>query len=206
MGTRGFITFVIDGAEKTAYNHWDSYPEGLGQTVLSWLRDALADTTGLRARVAALVVAEPGSRPAAEVIERFRKYSWTKEQHGGTGDLREGQEWYDLLHETQGKPALILEAGVIEDASAFPRDSLFAEWGYVADFDAGNFEVYEGFQMSPHAAGRFADQEPDRESDGYYPVALKVSWPFSSLPSDEDFMAAFAEPEDEEPGPLALSQ
>lgn len=30
MGTRGFITFVIDGVEKTAYNHFDSYPSNWG--------------------------------------------------------------------------------------------------------------------------------------------------------------------------------
>lgn len=38
MGTRGFVGFVIDGQEKIGYNHFDSYPDGLGVDVLSWLR------------------------------------------------------------------------------------------------------------------------------------------------------------------------
>ena len=37
MSTRGFIGFVIDGTEKIAYNHYDSYPSALGLNVLHWL-------------------------------------------------------------------------------------------------------------------------------------------------------------------------
>lgn len=185
MSTRGFITFVIDGTEKTAYNHFDSYPDGLGLNVLKWLRSGPVDPEAVRA----LRVASRDSRPSDEDIERLRKWSWDRHQHGGTQDLRDGQEWYDLLHETMGEPALMLEAGVIEDAHGFPQESLFAEWGYVIDLDAGRYEVYEGFQRSRHHKGRFADRAP---VDGYYPVALVASWPLSDLPADDASEAGFA--------------
>lgn len=200
MGTRGFITFVADGQEKTAYNHWDSYPEGLGSKVLSFLVSQQGlDNVAVQAR--ALRVVSPDSKPTAEDIERFSKFSWTKAEHGGDADLRKGQEWYDLLHETQGNVALILEAGVIEDASGFPCDSLFAEWGYVIDFDAGAFEVYRGFQKARHKDGRFAGREVTDHSASvgtYYPVRRVASWRLSDLPSKDAFLAELEEPDEDE--------
>jgi hypothetical protein len=77
----------------------------------------------------------------------------------------------------------MLAAGVIEDASKFPADSLFAEWGYVVDFDAMTFEVYRGFQGERHSEGRFADL-PQSRDNGYFPVRLVKSWPLSDLPTD----------------------
>jgi hypothetical protein len=188
VSTRGFVTFVIDGQEKTAYNHSDSYPDGLGMTMLEWLRERHADdATVIRARN--LRVAGPQSKPSPEDIERLKGFA-----NAGVGTQFLG-DWYVLLRETQGEPALMLEAGVIEDAHEFPRNSLFAEWGYVADFDEKRFEVYQGFQRSRHGAGRFAEREP---SEGYYPVALKAAWAFGSLPSDADFTAALSEPDEDE--------
>ena len=37
MGTRGAIGFRLDGVDKVAYNHFDSYPSGLGADVLTEL-------------------------------------------------------------------------------------------------------------------------------------------------------------------------
>jgi hypothetical protein len=198
MGTRGFISFAVDGEVKTAYNHWDSYPDGLGLTVLHWLRNITEQgtITGAREAAAALRVVSPDSKPAPEDIERLSRYSWNAAQHGGTQDLRDGQQWYDLLHETQGNPDRILEAGVVEDASEFPADSLFAEWGYVIDFDNdGRLEVYEGFQKAAHSKGRFAGLAS--ANDGYYPVALVASWPLAELPDDAAFVAALEGGDDE---------
>jgi hypothetical protein len=201
MSTRGFITFAVDGQLKTAYNHSDSYPSGLGISLLGWLREAVKDPAELRRRAQALRVVDGSSKPSAEDIARFTEFSWGKARHGGTADLREGQEWYDLLHETQGDPDLMLACGTIEDASGFPADSLFAEWGYVIGLDGdGTFEVYEGFQHAPHDRGRFASLpvEPPGYpgAEQYYPVALRASWPLAALPDDATFMAA-TDPEDE---------
>lgn len=44
MGTRGIMGFVVDGQEKLTYNHYDSYPDGLGLDVLRWLRGLNEDT------------------------------------------------------------------------------------------------------------------------------------------------------------------
>jgi hypothetical protein len=188
MSTRGFLTFVADGVEKTTYNHCDSYPSALGVDVLSWARkaDLNAATTAIRN----LRVVAPDSSPTLDDIERLRPYARPDVASRSLDD------WYVLLRETQGDPAAMLAAGVILDASDFPADSLFAEYGYVVDVDAGTFEVYRGFQHEPHDKGRFAGREPKTGAAGtYYPVAMLASFPLASLPSDDDFMAT-VEPEE----------
>lgn len=195
MGTRGFIGFVIDGEEKIGYNHWDSYPGGLGVDVLGWLRIAASEGTEHLAELARkLRVVGSNDRATPEDIERLREFADTGVS---TRDL---SEWYVLLHRTQGNPAAILQAGVIEDASDFPADSLMAEYGYVVDLDVGRFEAYVGFQHDPHSDGRFASRPTEKYSDGipqYYPVRLAASWPISDLPTDSAFIAA-VDSDDEE--------
>lgn len=190
MSTRGFLGFVAEGAEKIGYNHSDSYPSCLGKRTLEWLlkcdqKEAVEAATALR-------VVDGNSQPSDEDIAALGQYANT--HVGGRSDR---VTWYQLLRETQGDAAAILDAGAIEDASQFPVDSLFAEWGYVVDFDAGTFEVYRGFQKSPHTEGRFAGRTPDPSSPGYYPVRLAASWPLAELPTVEQFMAT-VDPDDDE--------
>jgi hypothetical protein len=189
VGTRGFIGFVVDGTEKIAYNHWDSYPSGLGNDMLEWLLSSAVLDGGIEAArdsARALRVVEPDSTPSADDIERLKGFANLNVGEQTTAD------WYALLRETQGNPRLMLEAGVIEDAGQFPCDSLFAEWGYVVDFDAQNFEVYKGFQKAPHDKGRFAGREPYQPDHHpvveYWPVALVASWPLGALPDEKTFV------------------
>jgi hypothetical protein len=179
MSTRGFVAFVVDQTEKIAYNHWDSYPDGLGVDVLAWLR--AVDLESVARQVRDLRVVDPGSTPTAADVERLAKWTDTDVGKQSTDD------WYCLLRRTQGNPAAMLEAGVIENASQFPADSLFAEWGYVVDFDQGVFEVYRGFQEQPHDRGRFAHLAGE---GGYQPVALVASWSLGDLPDVDRFLAA----------------
>ena len=39
MSTRGCVGFVKDGKEKIGYNGHDSYPSGLGNTIINFLKD-----------------------------------------------------------------------------------------------------------------------------------------------------------------------
>lgn len=190
MGTRGFIGFVVDGREKIAYNHFDSYPEGLGAQALTWVRAASQDMETLRQQVRGLRMVTDADEPTQEDADRLEP--WT--------DLRVGERsadsWYCLLRRTQGDPGAMLLAGVIEDACGFPADSLFAEWGYVVDLDAETFEVYKGFQKEPHDKGRFADRKSDAIETTYYPVALVATWPLNDLPSDDVFVKTFQSDDD----------
>lgn len=165
MSTRGFIGFVADGVEKIAYNHCDSYPEGVGLVVLRWLREVrdTGDLDGLAAAVRDLRVVRVDSTATAEEVGRYERYAHPM----GAGPV---DDWYRLLRRTQGDPTLILEAGVIVDASGFPNDPA-NKWGYVVDADVDVLEVC-------HGPGR---------------CAILGSWDFDLLPTDSEFLAALAE-------------
>lgn len=173
MGTRGFVTFFADGDEKTAYNQWDSHPSSLGLSVLNWLRLAATDPHALREKVRALRMVQDDAELSSAERERLAEV------------------------DGNASPAGLFAAGVICDARDFPRDSLFAEWGYVIDLDAGAFEVYRGFRTVPHDKGRFADRPPISRPSviTYYPVARVRSWDLEHLPAEPDFLAAFGEGE-----------
>lgn len=199
MGTRGFIGFVAEEREVITYNHFDSYPEGVGCTVLAWAR-SLADFPGTiavaQAQVAAMEAVADEAPPTDEQLEALAPYV-NLSVDGAPGHVT----WYQALRETQGNPRAILDAGFYEDAGKFPLDSLFCEWGYLLDFDTLTLEVYRGFQEAPHDQGRFAD----RDSVGlnyiggpYYPVKLIASWPLNELPSPEEFCGLDASEDDED--------
>ncbi|KWT61865.1 hypothetical protein ADL21_11325 [Streptomyces albus subsp. albus] len=188
MSTRGFLAFAADGITKTAYNHSDSYPEGLGLEILQWVR--LAHRGRSAAAVRRLRVVAPGSTPTKDDCARLARY-----YDPGVDSFGNQPTWYQLLRGSQGSPATVLHAGVIEDASTFPADSLWAEWGYVIDFDTQVLEVYAGFQRALHADGRYAAPVPD--ADGYYPARRVAQWPLDALPGDEEFVtAAYERPDD----------
>lgn len=186
MGTRGFIGFVIGGVEKIGYVHWDAYPDGLGLSVLTWLAE-VKDFAAVAESASALRVVATESVPTDEDVEWLKP--WTRKDVGNQTD----REWYNLLRGTQGDPAKILEAGYIEDGSGFPLDSLFAEWGYIVDFDEGTFEAYKGFRKTPTETGRWAGR--DGTESGYHPVERVGLWPLAELPTATDFVNAL-EPSD----------
>lgn len=205
MGTRGFITFVNGGVEKTTYNQFDSYPDGLGLAVLHGVGELLGAKlpnkdaayvdaiTELRRTVSWLRVVQADTPVEAADIDMYAM--WTDkfvDTHDENGDRRTTPSWYQLLRATQGDVQEILSAGCMLDASDFPADSLFAEWGYVIDLDDEDLEVYEGFQEEAHDVGRFARRERRTYSGGsvYYPVKRIASWPLSELPAPEEFIAA----------------
>lgn len=147
---------------------------------MGWLRQVTKDKywgNSLAAAVRNLRMVDPDSVPTQEDIDRLSKYFNANVSQGVP------QDWYALFRGTQGNPAEMLAAGVIEDEHDFPLDSLFAEWGYVIDLDKSRLEVYRGFQHHPHTQGRFALRETDRSD--YYPCAQIASWSLTHLPSDE---------------------
>lgn len=179
MGTRGLLAFHESGVTKAAYTHWDAYPGGLGADVLDFAREQ--DLTALRAAVKTLVLVEPNTRPTPEQIEVLSVF--------GNGNVSSGEptEWYVLLRETQGKPSAILEAGYVLNAFDFGYDSLFCEWAFVVDLDAGTLDAYRGFNQSGTADGLWASGVEEARNE-YGPVTKAGSWPLTDLPTTESFV------------------
>lgn len=226
MGTRGFVGVVVDNTVKTSYNHWDSYPSGLGSTTLEALRKRLdeSDLESLASKARDLKMVDEDARPSAQEIAIFRKYS--NPNVGGSLDQPtdgEVHNYYQLLRELQGNLLGMLDVGLATDAKDFPLNSLFCEWGYLVDFDKNVFEVYRGFQTERHDQGRWAglptDEDIQAKADAaqksfeageinkgqleyfakteYHSVALAGSWPLDALPTWEEFAKLEASDEDE---------
>lgn len=181
MGTRGAVCLVADDAEKVIYNHFDSYPDGLGNAVLAWLQKELStgDESALR-RQAASLRPVPDTEPTDDDFTRLAEFH--------DPNVSSGRDWYSLLRGTQGDLSAMLRAGLYEDAADFPRDSLFCEWAYVVDFDGRAFEVYEGFRTTPPTDGRWAEQPGTDERGQYFPVQRVARWSFDELPLNLDGM------------------
>lgn len=183
MGTTGFVGFVIDGIEKLSCQRSESYPAGLGVGVLHWLIEHRTTLDDARERARAVRVIDPNSEVSLDDVERYRAFAsgW-----GPEADPHDLQDWSELLGDIQGDPDAILEAGAVLDATRDVLDSLSSEWGYLIDLDTDLFEVYRGYQKTPHAAGRFAGRAiPGAE---YQPVALIASWPIADLPNQATFL------------------
>jgi hypothetical protein len=193
MSTRGFVGFIIDDTEKITYNHYDSYPSGIGVDVLSWLR-LVSATPGsyalLKEQVRELEVVTDDTPITPDHLLNLARYTDTHVGSQGVGN-EVVHDWYQLLHKTQGSPADIIESGYVLDDHKFPLSGLFCEWGYLVNFDDDTFEVYRGFYNTPPATGRWAGREDKTTvmSTDYYPVHLLAKWSIYDLPKPDEFIA-----------------
>jgi hypothetical protein len=217
MGTRGLWGFVLDGEEKLTYNHFDSYPDGLGNTLIAYCRSVFELDGGeaeLCKEVRKLKLVNEDAKPT-KAQQRKLAAAGFHDPNVSTGST---EEWYSLLRNTQGDPRATLRSGFMIDKRDFALDSTFCEWAYVIDLDTGAFEVYQGFQYEPHEDGRFTTPEwRVRSAEQYaeqvkwfasrprsfsrihitersYPVRLVATFPLYDLPKD---LSALAQEDDE---------
>jgi hypothetical protein len=188
MATRGIVGFTAEGQDHFVYNHFDSYPDGLGEDMVAFVINKVAKNTELYRAMAAAMRDVSGTDPTPEDIKACREYTDL-----GVSNNQSTDDWYCLLRDTQGDPEAILKCGLYENYNDFIYDSLFCEYAYVINFDTGMLEFYEGFQKAPHDNGRFASSESE---SGYYPCALVGEYPFDDIP--EDWIEQLFHEEDEE--------
>ena len=142
MGTRGLWGLRKDGIDKLTYNHWDSYPTALGETIKSFiLTHSAAELSEVFDKI---ILVKENSIPIEKQIKECRE--WT--------DLsvskQSPKDWYCLLRKAQGEPnAYFNGLKFMIDNHNFIGDSLFCEWAYIINLDTKKLEVYEGFQKSP---------------------------------------------------------
>lgn len=202
MGTRGLCGFVVDGEVRSSYNHFDSYPSGLGAELVEQIGFLTKESTvdELKEKVRNIFfVDDEDEEVTPEYIEKYKKY-----YDASVGDTSGPLTWYQLLRNTQGDLIANIDSGIMINNNAFANDSLFCEWGYLVNLDTKMFEVYRGFQKKVHMDGRFADAdyEPDDQYGGpYYPIALVAEFPFDDLPDIngwDEWEAALSEIEEAE--------
>lgn len=178
MGTRGIMGFRVNGIDYLSYNHFDSYVSGLGvdmkNDIMSMVGDWGLEQLKEKAKRVRLVTEEV--TPTPEEIKSLAEHTDLKVSSQTT------DEWYTVLRELQGNLKGTISAGYMIDGHSFVNDSLFCEWGYIANLDKETLEVYKGFQTNPHSNGRYALPESDGRE--YYPISLITTIPFADLPED----------------------
>jgi len=186
MGTRGVYGFRLNGEDLVQYNHWDSYPSGLGITILDFIRSTTTDE--MRKIAQGLILVDEDSKPTPEQIDECRQYL-------DLGVSKQSPyDWYCLLREAQGKPAAWKDGlQYVIDSHEFMADSLFCEWAYCINLDDETLEVYKGYNTNPNAPGRYTRKGHYKAHDGtiFYGVALIRTIPLSEIQvmSDEEIQA-----------------
>jgi hypothetical protein len=191
MGTRGAIGFRSNERDYIAYNHFDSYPSGLGVEFLNQARNlAKLKPATIRRKISGLqVITKNGRKPTP--AEQKKLAPWSDfTVNGGQKD-----DWYCLLRKAQGSLPETLKAGFMGDNASFLANSLFCEWAYIINFDNRTIEIYKGFNKKPNGKGRYAklvdDYQATKEGGPeFYGVVLVNSYSLDDLPSDEDFLKA----------------
>ena len=178
MGTRGSYGFRVDGEDRLAYNHFDSYPEGLGQDIYDSLRCLLDKYSldELKDKVRKIELVKENSSPSPEQIKRLEGYADSQVSSGKI------DEWYVLLRDMQGDIKAHVEEGIMISGGDFIYDSLYCEWAYIVNLDEEVFEVYRGFQRMPNH-GRY-QLDGTNHKNGYYPCSLIATFPLDNLPTD----------------------
>ena len=84
------------------------------------------------------------------------------------------------------EPYLSGKLSFMATANEFIDDSLFCEWGYIANLDTHALEIYRGLQTEkPPEHLRYQDG-PNRS--GYYPCKMACNYNLNSLPTKEMFL------------------
>lgn len=151
MGTRGAIGFRFRGQDKVTYNHFDSYPTGIGEDVFKVARDF--DDEQLAGAFQRIVLVNEDEPPTPELIERYAPLFY-----GGNVSRQTPEEWYSLLRNAQGHLDVFVKGDLdhMIDSHEFLTDGLFCEWAYIINLDERVVEVYRGFYKTP-GRGRYGE-------------------------------------------------
>ena len=154
MGTRGTYGYRKNKQDKLMYNHYDSYPEGLGQNMLEYIKmysnkeiNDICDSI--------------------KFVENDKNFQIQQEMKG---KIQSREDYLSSFHED----STIL----MPEDNGFIKDSLFCEWGYIVNLDTECLEVWRGFQIVSQKGNRYGRK---KNSDGYYPCRLMAEIPFDDL-------------------------
>ena len=196
MGTRHLIAVQLDGEYKIAqYGQWDGYPEGQGMTTLHFLRSMDEDKFKSALRNSSFISDD-------ELMTLWKQYGADDDGMVSLSDadrMKKDHPEYsrdtsaDILQMVQEHP----EGMKLHNQIGFAANGLFCEWAWVVDFDKRTFEGYRGFGSEPLTEQDRFYFLRDLEQNGYGGVKLAAEWSLDNLPSDEDFLAAFKEDDEE---------
>lgn len=142
MGTRGMMAFAVEDEIKGMYNHWDSYPTGLGYEICKWI--GKADIAQAIEKFKALEKIDSSVPPTEDQKLALMRYA------NPNVSTKSFDDWYVVLRETQGDPQATLDAGYYEDGYLYGVE----EYGYLIDLTGEKLEIYSAWYGKGMGGGR----------------------------------------------------
>ncbi len=148
MGTRGVFGFFYKGCLYIVYNHFDSYPSGLGADLVHEIQQAIADDTlkDWSKLLENITIIDQDSIPTQKDIIRLRNYADL------TVSLQSQKDWYCLTRRCQGSMFNVLLSGYLcpymdtaEISSKYASEGIlddYEDYGYILNFDENTFDVF----------------------------------------------------------------
>lgn len=133
MSTRGIYGFKHNNKDILLYNHFDSYPGGLGVAILSFIEK--------------INIANDWNK----IKENLSKININSD-----GFINEGSS-EDILNKIYEN-----KIQDIHISNNFILDSIFCEYAYIINLDNMILEYYIGFQKIPQENNRFGEKPNDR--------------------------------------------
>lgn len=139
MSTRGIWGFKCNDDYVLTYNHFDSYPQGLGKKLVSeYLLLGHERVCYIARNLEKVYWSTPITDKIIDKLKEFTNLSISSQNFN---------DWYCLLEGTQGSIIKTATAGYIMQESSYIENgeldlsnSLF--WGYIFDLDKEQFLIY----------------------------------------------------------------
>ena len=177
MGTRGSVGFIYKDKPSLTYNHFDSYPSGLGTDVVNMIVK-INEENGwdkFKENAAQLNDIQGDEITDQALMEKYKKYSDLGVSRQTLSDPYclfrkiQGAEWMEEMYK-----------GELHDYplnNNFIKDSLFCEYAYIINLDDMLLEFYNGFQKKPQKFNKFGET-----SNGeYYPCRVICVFPLNKI-------------------------
>jgi len=191
MSTRGSYGFKLDGKYYLAYNHHDSYPEGLGQQILDFISYLKLKTNKIiknnLQRLEEQEILNIINAKLKECINNFIIF----ENDGSeiSEKFYRERKSYDTLYEYL---VALYDKECPENRwlleNDFIKDSLFCEYAYIINVDNGTLDLYNGGQKEPQEGNPFGIE---CNKDKYYPCAVVGSIKFKDIDKIKDLRDYF---------------
>ena len=178
MGTRGTYGIRKNKEDKLTYNHFDSYPSGLGEKIVEFIKKYSVEE--LNTLFDRLIIVNEDDK-VSKYIDTKEKYKEiipflerNKDFFSYTSDKANfniKMDMYSFLRHFQGDLEKYIEnpeVNFLTSSEGFIKDSLMCEWGYIINLDTNALEVWKGFQSTPSPKNRYGTKK-----DGeYYPCKM----------------------------------
>ena len=143
MSTRGYLGLKKNGELKGMYNHFDSYPSGLGVYIVDTLNgiDSKDRIKVLNDTYDFIQLVDEDSKPTKEQIKLCKD----SDVANFIVSTKSEDDWYCLLRETQGNLKVYIDKVIpyMLNGNNFISDTLFCEWYYIINLDTNKLEVHE---------------------------------------------------------------